>query len=194
MREQTTASGLRILAIDPGPYFSAWCVLDAGTVRADKVPNADLLDAVRATAFGATALAVEMMAGSYGQAVGAETMLTALWIGRFVEAWEVAGRPAAALPYRKTVVAHLCGTAKAGDAHVRQALVDRFGGETVALARRHRCAVCKGKGVLKGQIACHCDAGFTGQDGPLRGFAADRWAALAVAAYWWDCEREATSG
>lgn len=98
----------------------------------------------------------------YGMAVGAEVFETAEWCGR------IRGmlRPHQVSPlniyrvYRKQVKMHLCGSTKAKDANIRQALIDRYeptGGG--------KC----------GQI------GSKAQPGPLYGFAKDKWAALAVA-------------
>ncbi len=70
-------------------------------------------------------VAIEMIA-SYGMPVGKEVFETVLWIGRFIEA--VHPHPVA-LVYRKDVKMHLCGTTRAKDPNIRQALLDRFGKE-----------------------------------------------------------------
>ena len=68
-----------------------------------------------------THAAIEMVA-SYGMAVGAEVFDTCVWIGRFHEA--IFG--GADLIYRREVKLHHCGTSKAKDSNITQALADRF--------------------------------------------------------------------
>ena len=68
-------------------------------------------------------LAIEMVA--YGMPVGREVFDTCVWIGRYIQAWP---RPdEVRLIYRKNVKLELCGSARAKDANVRQALLDRVG-------------------------------------------------------------------
>jgi hypothetical protein len=96
-------------------------------------------------------LAVEMIA-SYGMPVGAEVFQTCVWIGRFLEC----GAATEQLVYRKEVKMHLCGTTRANDGNVRQALLDLYGGKERALGRK-------------------------ATPGPLYGISGDEWAALGVA-------------
>lgn len=147
-----------ILAIDPGTTESAYVLFNhARPVKHGKVGNADLLAGIgrgseNGGPFGmADVLVVEMIA-SYGMPVGKEVFETCVWIGRFVQAWQGPH----ALVYRRDVKLHLCNSARATDATIRQALIDRFGG--------------KGKAV-----------GTKASPGPLRGVSGDVWAALAVA-------------
>jgi hypothetical protein len=99
-------------------------------------------------------------------------MRTLVWLGRFIEAW---GRPHEDV-FRKDVKMAMCGNTKANDSNIRVALIDRFGGADVAIAKRRKCRV------LKKSSCPDCgNAGFVGQDGPLVGITADLWAALAVA-------------
>lgn len=119
---------MRVLAIDPGNVESAYALIDADTRRpimVDKIGNYDLLDLLDGNAFNLTHTdtwgAVEMVA-SYGMAVGKEVFETCVWIGRFME------RSPIGLPqvYRREVKLHHCGSAKAKDANITQALIDRF--------------------------------------------------------------------
>lgn len=149
---------LRILAVDPGTTESAYVVLKGGLPTfAAKVGNAEALRAVRLMAqlHQAEILAVEMVA-SYGMPVGREVFQTCLWAGRFVEAWDLYGRPFR-LVYRSEVKSHLCHSARANDANIRAALLDKFG---------------------PGRAAA---VGTKKAPGPLYGIKNDMWAALAVA-------------
>lgn len=142
-----------ILAIDPGNELSAWCLLDNGSpIRTGKEKNEDLLKRLREDEFAASLLAVEMIA-SYGMAVGREVFETCLWIGRFIEAW----RGQYQLIYRRDVKLFHCESARATDANIRAARIDRFGpGKEKAIGRKTA-------------------------PGPLYGLKGDEWSALAVA-------------
>jgi hypothetical protein len=143
-----------ILAIDPGNEQSAFIeYMRSGKVNSfGKFENAEVKR--RLARYIATAgdhLAIEMIA-SYGMPVGREVFETCVWIGRFIEAW---GRPWSFV-YRRDVKLHLCGSPRAKDGNVRQALLDRYGGKVAAI-------------------------GTKSAPGALRGFKADIWQALAVA-------------
>jgi hypothetical protein len=93
------------------------------------------------------------MIACYGMPVGAEVFETCVWIGRFLQRWE----GPYSLVYRREVKLHLCDSARAKDANVRQALIDRFGpGKQKAI-------------------------GLKASPGPLFQIKADLWAALGVA-------------
>ena len=114
-----------ILAIAPGTTQSGWVLIDAGRVmRSGVLPNGDMLNIImsywRQTD---VRLAIEMVA-SYGMAVGKEVFETVRWIGRFQQAWH--DPEAVRLVYRQEVKLHLCGTLKAKDSNIRQALIDRY--------------------------------------------------------------------
>lgn len=145
-----------LVAVDPGPVESAWLELRDGVpVAFAKELNHDVLARVRDAM--APRLAVEMIAG-YGMPVGAEVFETAVWCGRYIQAW-TEGLPEDTVLrlYRKDIKRHLCGTTTAKDPNVRQALIDRFGpGRARAI-------------------------GLKKSPGPLYGVKADVWSALAVA-------------
>lgn len=149
-----------ILAIDPGTTESGWCIYDGTAVTHSGVMHNDkMLAYVSRPVFQTSGhrFAIEMIA-SYGMAVGREVFETCVWIGRFQQAWH---EPAAVeLIYRKDVKLHLCGTTKAKDPNVRQALLDKFprtgGGATPQI-------------------------GIKTKPGPLYGVSSHAWAALAVA-------------
>lgn len=93
--------------------------------------------------------------------VGKEVFDTCLWIGRFMETWSSQCQ----LVYRKDIKIHLCGTVRAKDANVRQALIDRHeptgGGKVPQIGTKQK-------------------------PGPLYGIKKDVWSALAVAVYYDD--------
>lgn len=147
-----------LLAIDPGPVQSALVVYNADTglpVWWSKEPNDHALQVLERNALTDT-MAIESVA-SYGMAVGADVFETCVWIGRFTERWLACGRPEPRRVYRRDVKLHLCGSMRAKDTNIRQALIDRYGpGREKAVGRK-------------------------ATPGPLYGMKADCWAALAVA-------------
>jgi len=118
---------MRILAIDPGTEESGWCEMWDGRVAdpGGVWRNDELLRQVVAGRFDhCHDLAIEMIA-SYGMAVGREVFETCVWVGRFQQAWR--DPEAVKLVYRRDVKLHLCGTSKAKDPNIRQALIDLLG-------------------------------------------------------------------
>lgn len=115
---------MKLLAIDPGCHESAWLVYDDGEIVAFGKDSNIVVREVIVAGHGMESdhLAIEMIA-SYGMAVGKEVFETCVWIGRFIEAW---GKDPS-LVYRREVKMHLCGSMKARDSNIRQALIDRFG-------------------------------------------------------------------
>lgn len=156
---------MRILALDPGPVQTGWVVYTDGALQSSGVlKNHDMLERVGNYGMWAltltrppATLAIEMIA-SYGMPVGREVFETCLWIGRFIQVWHEP--EAVRLVYRKDVKLHLCGTSKAKDSNVRQALIDLFpatgGGATPQIGTKK-------------------------QPGPLYGVSTHAWPALGVA-------------
>jgi len=117
----------QLFAIDPGTTESGWLWWQNGVIRDSGVsPNETLMLGVQSMRAPCD-LAIEMIA-SYGMPVGREVFETCVWIGRFQQAWHTPS--AVRLIYRREVKLHLCGTTKAKDPNVWQALLDKFGGET----------------------------------------------------------------
>lgn len=115
----------RVLAIDPGPEHSGWCLLDGGRVHQSGVTtNEMLLYYMRNQCEVADRLAIERIE-SYGMAVGASVFRTCEWAGRFWQAWHTPNE--VLLIPRKDVKLHLCGSPRAKDANIRQALIDLLG-------------------------------------------------------------------
>ena len=152
-----------ILALDPGPTRSALVRVCPAAVVPLMRDNADMLEAVRFAALtvpGAV-LVIERVEG-FGMPVGREVFETVWWSGRFAQAWRDASGAEAERLGRRDVKLHLCGTSRAKDGNVRQALIDRFGpGKDVAIGKKK-------------------------SQGPLYGISGDEWAALAVAVTWAD--------
>lgn len=122
---------MAILGIDPGNVQSAWLVFDPAKQAPTQfgIPEnyelLGLLDVVDYPKLNIKTVAIEMIA-SYGMPVGKEVFDTCVWIGRFLETVVSRGINCEFV-YRKDVKVHLCGSMKAKDSNIRQALVDRFG-------------------------------------------------------------------
>lgn len=157
-----TADHPVILAIDPGPTESAWLVYNpfTGGIRSfAKVDNDHILGFLRgALAPNVTTVVIEQIE-SFGMPVGREVFETVRWSGRFEEA---CGRPVEYLP-RRAVKLQLCGSSRAKDPNVRQAVLDRYGGKDRAIGKKSA-------------------------PGPLYGIHGDVWSALAVAITWSETE------
>ena len=112
-----------IIAIDPGTYHSAVVVYERFTKRVDyasaQTSNPSVLEYVRGRRASCT-IVCEWIE-SQGMVVGKETFQTVYWIGRFAEACKLKLIP------RRAVKLHLCGSARAKDPNIRQALLDRLG-------------------------------------------------------------------
>lgn len=152
-----------IMAIDPGPTESAYVLLETPQkiITCGIVDNFDLLTSIEQRRLYAPYNAIEMVA-CYGMAVGQSVFDTACWIGVFSHAAKtvnIIGLWPTKI-YRREVKMHLCGTMRARDANVRQALIDRYpptgGGKTPQI-------------------------GTKSEPGPLYGVRKDIWAALGVA-------------
>lgn len=117
---------MRILSIDPGTDESGWVILDGAKIICSGVKSNDemLRQVMHSSGTLVDCMAIEMIA-SYGMAVGREVFETCVWVGRFQQAWR--SPDDVKLIYRRDVKLHLCGTTKAKDANVRQALIDLLG-------------------------------------------------------------------
>ena len=146
-----------VYGIDPGLSASGFVTLDTAGRRVLFALADDPHESVRKSLAAVREIpdqalvAIEQLQ-FYGAGMGADTITTAEETGRYLEAL---GRPAIRLS-RPTIKAWLTGKANTKDAHVRAALLDRFGGERAA----------------KGAKAA---------PGPLFGVSSHAWAALAVA-------------
>ena len=151
-----------MLAIDPGNVQSAFVVFEpmgaTGYIMSSGiVSNQDML-ALCEEGFPDCCpdwMAIEMVE-SFGMAVGKEIFETVWWTGRFCQAWDNEDVQHTRV-YRKEVKLHLCGSPRAKDGNIRQALLDRLGPQ-----------------------------GRKSQPGPTYGISKDMWSALAVAVTWHD--------
>lgn len=145
-----------ILAIDPGTTQSGWCLLNStpSVFGSGVMPNAEMLRVLVEGRDRAQTLAIEMMKAR-GMPMSNDAMETLVWIGRFQQAWR--DPEAVRRPYRMDIKLHLCGSARAKDPNVWQALKDRLG-----------------------------EPGTKANPGPLYGVQSHARAALAVAVYTYD--------
>lgn len=164
-----------LLAIDPGPEYSGWAILDWLRISptspysptspkvqgAGRMDNGELLDLV-GTAPTVRCVAdrcvVEMIEGR-GMPVGKSVFETCVWIGRIWQKWHDSTGQDIVRLYRREVKMNLCGSVRAKDSNVRQAIIDRYpatgGGKTPQI-------------------------GLKAEPGPLYGVARDAWAAIGV--------------
>ena len=154
---------MSILAIDPGTRESGYVVIDTATfqpVEFAKSRNHDLVRRLGRLVNQVDHIAIEQI-GHYGTGMpaGRDVFDTCRWIGRFEQIIEDHGI-APDLVLRAKVKTHLCGTPRAKDSNITQALVDRF----APGAKNH------GKGTKA-------------NPGWFHGFHADVWQAYALAVY-----------
>lgn len=115
---------MTILAIDPGTRQSGWVEFSDGKVlRSGVTENEAMLVQLIGYNLGTT-LAIEMMRAR-GMPVSNDEMETLVWIGRFQQQWHTPR--AVRLVYRGDVKMRVCGSMKAKDANIRQALIDMLG-------------------------------------------------------------------
>ena len=157
-----------ILAIDPGNFASGWVLMNEHTylpVQFGKHDNDYLISYMRKNGPAIRIVVIEMVA-SYGMAVGREVFETCREIGRLEQAAIDLGY-GVTFVYRKEEKMQICGSMKANDATIRQALVDRFAYGTPNY----------GKGTKK-------------KPGWFYGFKADIWQAYAVGVTYLDKAKE----
>jgi hypothetical protein len=161
---------VKLLAIDPGNIESAYVLMDGyKPVDFGKVQNNQLLDTIlaRGLAEWPDVVAIEMIA-SYGMPVGREVFDTCVWIGRYSLAMALGGT-AVEYVYRQEVKLNLCGSSRAKDSNIRQALIDRFAERDLK----------NGKGTKAAPDYFY-------------GFKADVWAAFSVGCTYLDTRKEDT--
>lgn len=121
---------MMILSIDPGNVESAYTLIDDNLkpIEFGKFVNENVRQEERRfiKKYGYDLIIVIEMIASYGMAVGKEVFETCVWIGRFTEMAEQHNMNTYYI-YRKEEKLNLCGSMKAKDSNIRQALIDRFG-------------------------------------------------------------------
>ena len=156
---------MNILGLDPGTRETGWYILEKGRLALHNVAeNASICCMIVKTGLPSIGLVACEWLQCYsggkrekrGPLIGQETLLTAMWIGRFCEAAIQNGTAFEAyLP--PDIRGHVAANRQADESAVRWALIDRFGGE---------------QEVRKG--------------GKLYKVAGHQWPALAVACAAWD--------
>lgn len=155
-----------VLAIDPGNIQSAYVVIDEADgfrpIQFAKVDNHSFLLDLPNLASPVETVVIEKIA-SYGMPVGAEVFDTCVWSGRFHQRIkDFTGSDVFYLP-RIDEKINLCGSSRAKDSNIRQALIDRFA-----------------KFDFKNGRGTKSNPDF------FYGFAKDIWAAYAVGITWLD--------
>lgn len=164
-----------ILAIDPGNIESGVVLIrekDLKPLIVEKVDNEKLLFKICSGEYqdfygeeSINHVAIEMIA-SYGMAVGKSVFETCVFIGRLKETIYFVNQLSEVqieYIYRKDEKMNLCGSMKAKDSNIVQALIDRFAPNTSN----------KGKGTKK-------------EPGWFYGFKKDIWQAYAVGVTYYD--------
>jgi len=112
-----------IIGVDPGQEQTGFVIMNRKEVVRHGVANNNEVRRLLLNEFKHyNKLSYEMIA-SYGMPVGREVFETCLWIGRFIEAF---GGDRSFEVFRKDVKMHLCGTPRAKDGNVRQAIIDLY--------------------------------------------------------------------
>lgn len=170
-----------VLAIDPGSEQSAWCCYcsekrrlvppskQGVSGRCDITENDELRRRIASLGnwpgyVRADVLVIEQIQ-CFGMPVGRTVFDTVFWSGRFVEAWGQRWQ----FVTRRQEKLSLCGSPRAKDANIRQALIDMHGGSRQAAV------------------------GTKKNPGPLYGARKDIWSAIAVAVVYLQQIREGKS-
>lgn len=164
---------MQILAVDPGTTESGWVIYDPirNVVVNCGIDKNEAVMSLMRTESGPNVWFVCERMSCQGMAVGQETFDTVEFIGAMLhqamgpKGWD---RRHDFTVKRTEEKVHLCGTARAKDPNIRQAIIDQFpatgGGK------------CKQVGTKK-------------QPGPLYGVHSHIWSALAVALTWYGTKR-----
>lgn len=150
-------SGMRIFAIDAGTTESGYCIMDSETYKPLFFGKDDNEEVLKYVLEGNYDVLVYEEFQSYGMSVGKSTITSITWNGRFIQAAVSLLKPFYPI-YRSEEKITICGTMKAKDANIRQALIDRFA----------EFDFKQGKGVK-----AHRDFFY--------GFAKDSWSGFAIA-------------
>ena len=114
---------MKILSIDAGTIESGYCLSEGyKPLHFGKISNEDLLQIVKKEEYDV--LVYEEFA-AMGMPLGQTTITSITWNGRYIQS--ALDRDKRTEPiFRREVKICLCGTMKAKDGNIRQALIDRF--------------------------------------------------------------------
>lgn len=143
-----------ILAIDPGPLESTFLYWDERVVEKGTLANNLFFDELRDHNKKLPQLVAIESVACYGMPVGREVFETCYVIGRIVEIFDFFDMTDVVLIERPKIKLHLCGSPRAKDSNIRQALLDRVGPQ-----------------------------GRKASPGPTYGLSRHDWSALAIAIY-----------
>jgi len=168
---------VNILAIDPGPVESAYVLLGRGEIREHAKVTNHMMLRILANWHAVDFVVIEKPVHYHHMHIKMEPMYDTLrWIGRFEQhlAW-LQMHDRLRFVTRKDVASHVCRamTGKLNDAAVRQAMLDRWGPQTVPVTAEEQAGIPKSKRRKS-------------KPGPTHGITKDQWAALAVATWWLD--------
>jgi hypothetical protein len=177
-----------ILAIDPGTTQSGYVMFDALTAQPLSWGKKDNREVLALIVVPGPQLCVIERIEHLGMAAGHDVFETAVWSGRFIQAWGC--ESTCSQLSRRQVKINLCGSARAKDGNIRQAIIDRYGGDEVAIGGK-KCKRCKGRGWFGREhaVCAECDDGWALRKGLLYGISGDAWQALALAMTYADLRR-----
>ena len=114
---------MKILSIDAGTIESGYCLSEGyKPLRFGKISNEDLLQIVKKEEYD---VLVYEAFQSYGMPVGQTTIDSITWNGRYIQSALDREKRVEHI-FRREEKLCLCGTMKAKDTNIRQALIDRF--------------------------------------------------------------------
>lgn len=150
---------MRLLAIDPGSDYSAYVVFDSGVpTKGEWLLNSQLLQMIREGLTAGMVLAIETL-HPRGELASRDAMTTQLWAGRFIEAAEHNWQTRHVIIDPNDARVAVTGDTKSKDKHIRQAIIDYYGGDNAAIGGV-KCPACKGNGwVGRGRPTCEACQG-----------------------------------
>ena len=116
---------MEILCLDVGTLESGFCLLDSETykpLKFGKINNEELLKIVKYDNYD---VMVYEEFQSYGMPIGVSTLTSITWNGRYIQSALDRNKKVSRI-YRKEEKINICGSLKAKDSNIRQALIDRF--------------------------------------------------------------------
>ncbi len=157
---------MKILAIDPGDVYSAYCVMDSeyNITEFKKDENKAIMKKMIDWLDYIDAVIIERIA-NMGMPAGQTLFQTAEWIGRFSQ--EAEKKVPVFYIFRRDEKLYICGSPRAKDTNIRASLIERFA----------KFDKINGKGTKKNPDVFY-------------GVTKDCWAAIAVAVTYLDMEKE----